>query len=65
MARPLITIEVADRTETVRTTQLHGAERDRIYAEHAAEFTDFDQYRQRTDRVIPVIALDAVTREPT
>ena len=39
---------------------LAGAERDDVYARHAAVQTQFADYAQRTDRVIPVIELQRV-----
>ncbi|HTI28026.1 MAG TPA: nitroreductase family deazaflavin-dependent oxidoreductase [Kutzneria sp.] len=39
---------------------LTGAERDDVYAKHAALQPQFAEYQQRTDRLIPVIELQRV-----
>ena len=57
LARPTITIEIGDRTEVVRAIELHGPERDCLYDLQAAEFPDFELYRGRCSRLIPVLAL--------
>jgi deazaflavin-dependent oxidoreductase (nitroreductase family) len=58
LANPEITIEVGSDTYDVRATVIEGDERDRIYADHAAEFPGFAEYQAKTDRIIPVVALD-------
>jgi deazaflavin-dependent oxidoreductase (nitroreductase family) len=58
VAHPQITIEVGPDTYGVTATEIEGAERDRIYADQAKEFPGFADYEAKTDRVIPVIALD-------
>jgi deazaflavin-dependent oxidoreductase (nitroreductase family) len=58
VAHPQITIEVGTDTYGVTATVIEGAERDRIYADQAKEFPGFADYQAKTDRVIPVIALD-------
>ena len=35
-----------------------GRERDRIYAEQASRYPGFAEYEEKTDRVIPVVALE-------
>jgi deazaflavin-dependent oxidoreductase (nitroreductase family) len=44
----------------VRVRVLSGTERDEVYAKHAALQTQFADYQQRTDRLIPVIELERV-----
>ena len=58
LAHPDITIEVGSDTYDVTATVVEGAERDRIYAEQATEFPGFADYQAKTDRIIPVVALD-------
>jgi len=58
LAHPEITIEVGTDTYDVTANVIEGAERDRIYADHAAEFPGFADYQAKTDRIIPVVALD-------
>jgi deazaflavin-dependent oxidoreductase (nitroreductase family) len=57
-ANPNATIEVGTETIDVRATQLHGEERDRLWAANARERPMFSEYEERTTRVIPVIALE-------
>ena len=62
VANPDITIEMGTETLAVRATVLHGAERDAIFARHAARFPIFTEYERKLARTIPVIRLDR--REP-
>jgi deazaflavin-dependent oxidoreductase (nitroreductase family) len=58
VANPDITIEKGTETLEVRATVLHGAERDAIFARHAARFPIFSEYERKLARTIPVIRLD-------
>lgn len=57
-ANPDVRVEVGADTLEATATVVEGAERDRIYAEQAAEYPQFGEYQQNTERVIPVIALE-------
>lgn len=58
VAHPTVTVELGtDRFEAV-ATPVDKAERDRIYAEHASRYPGFADYEAKTDRVIPVVALE-------
>ncbi|MEP9365327.1 nitroreductase family deazaflavin-dependent oxidoreductase [Nocardioides sp. CN2-186] len=54
---PDASIEVGDDTVDVRAEELPRAERDEKYAEQAALYPGFKEYEEKTDRVIPVVAL--------
>ncbi len=56
-AHPGATIEVGDDSFAVQAEELTGAERDQKYAEQAAAYPGFADYQEKTDRVIPVLAL--------
>lgn len=56
-ANPDATIEIGDDTLEVRAEELPRAERDEKYAEQAALYPGFAAYEEKTDRVIPVVAL--------
>ena len=56
-ANPDATIEVGADTLDVRAEELPRAERDAKYAEQAALFPGFKGYEEKTDRIIPVVAL--------
>jgi deazaflavin-dependent oxidoreductase (nitroreductase family) len=58
VANPDITIGKGTETLAVRATVLHGAERDAIFARHAARFPIFTEYERKLARTIPVIRLD-------
>ncbi|THJ74902.1 nitroreductase family deazaflavin-dependent oxidoreductase [Candidatus Frankia alpina] len=59
-AYPEAKIEVDTRTLAVRVDEVTGAERDAIYARHAANYPAFAEYEAKAGRKIPVIALTPV-----
>jgi deazaflavin-dependent oxidoreductase (nitroreductase family) len=58
VANPEMSVEVGTDTYDVTATEIKGAERDRIYADQAREYPGFAEYEAKTDRLIPVVALD-------
>ena len=53
-----VTVEIGNRPVTpARAVVLDGDERDRWYAEQARRYPGFAEYQDKTDRVIPVVAL--------
>jgi deazaflavin-dependent oxidoreductase (nitroreductase family) len=58
IANPIITIEKGTERITVRASEVVGAERDVIFARHAARFPTFAAYQQKLTRTIPVIRLE-------
>jgi deazaflavin-dependent oxidoreductase (nitroreductase family) len=56
-ARPDVTVEVGTETIRARAEEVTGPERDRLYRVQATERPNFAEYEQKTDRVIPVVAL--------
>jgi deazaflavin-dependent oxidoreductase (nitroreductase family) len=58
IAHPDITIEQGSETIPVRATEVVGAERDAIFARHAARFPIFAEYAQKLRRSIPVLRLE-------
>lgn len=50
-------IEVGTDVIPVEAVMATGAERDRLYAQHADRMPQFDQYAKNTTRVIPVVVL--------
>ncbi len=61
VANPTVTVEAGGETFSARATVVEGAERDRLYAQHAAEYPGFLEYQARTTRVIPVILLERLS----
>jgi deazaflavin-dependent oxidoreductase (nitroreductase family) len=55
---PEVTVEAGGEIFPARATVTEGAERDRLWNQHAAERPEFRDYPSRTRRVIPVIVLD-------
>jgi deazaflavin-dependent oxidoreductase (nitroreductase family) len=60
VANPVVTAEAGGETFHARATEMHGAERQRLWDQHAAERPEFREYPSLTDRVIPVIVLDRI-----
>jgi deazaflavin-dependent oxidoreductase (nitroreductase family) len=60
VAHPVVTVEVGGETFEARATAVEGAERDRLFAAHAAASPAFTSYQQRTSRVIPVVVLERI-----
>jgi deazaflavin-dependent oxidoreductase (nitroreductase family) len=58
VAHPDIDIELGAETIPVRAVELHGAERDTVFARQAARFSTFADYERRLARTIPVFRLD-------
>ena len=52
------TIEVGTETIPVRAVQIHGSERDELYATQVERRPVFGTYPEKTSRVIPVSALE-------
>ena len=58
VANPMVTVEAGGESFRARATVADAAERDRLYARHAAKYPGFLDYQKKTDRVIPVVLLD-------
>jgi deazaflavin-dependent oxidoreductase (nitroreductase family) len=57
LAHPDITIEKGTQSIAVRASEIFGAERDAMFARHAARFPIFAEYARTLRRTIPVIRL--------
>lgn len=61
-ANPSVEVEIADGAGITRyrarAVDVTGAERDRIYARQAELYPGFAEYEEKTDRIIPVVALE-------
>lgn len=60
LAHPQVTVEVGTETYEATATVLKGEERDRFYARQAELYPQFGEYQARTNRKIPVIALERI-----
>ena len=57
-ANPEATVEFGTETFLAKARVAEGAERDRLYAAQAAIMPTFNEYQQKTTRVIPVVVLE-------
>jgi deazaflavin-dependent oxidoreductase (nitroreductase family) len=57
VAHPSAVIEVGTEVIEVEATVATGAERDRLYAQHAVKMPQFLDYAKNTNRTIPVVVL--------
>ncbi|SDI37135.1 deazaflavin-dependent oxidoreductase, nitroreductase family [Actinokineospora alba] len=64
VADPLVQVEDGVFTYEARATVLTGAERDDAYARAAEDDPEWADYQAKTDRVIPVVALEQVSGGP-
>lgn len=60
VANPLTTVEVGAETLKVQATVAQEPERTRLYNKMAEMMPGFNEYRQKTTRIIPVIVLTPV-----
>jgi deazaflavin-dependent oxidoreductase (nitroreductase family) len=58
LAHPDVTIEIDGETRPVRAVVVKGPERDELFARQKQAMPGFADYEAKTDRVIPVIALE-------
>ena len=58
VVHPEVTVEVGNETYPAIAAVLSGEERDRLYARWAQLYPQFGEYQARTNRKIPVIALE-------
>ena len=52
-----MTVELGDETFEVVAPVAEGGERDRLFAQHAAQLPIYTEYQQQTTRKIPVVVL--------
>ena len=57
VANHQVSVEVGCEAYEATATPLSGKEHDRIYAKQASRFSQLGDYQQKTDRIIPVVAL--------
>jgi deazaflavin-dependent oxidoreductase (nitroreductase family) len=62
IAHPQVEVEVGTETFKVNATEVHGAERDRLYAGQVAVMPGFAEYEEKTKgiRTIPVMVLERI-----
>lgn len=57
---PTATVEVGGEKFQARSTEVRGEKHDQLYSNHAARYPSFNEYQQKTTRVIPVLVLERV-----
>jgi deazaflavin-dependent oxidoreductase (nitroreductase family) len=57
VANPRVTVEVGAEGFEAKASVAQGAERERLYAQQAAQIPVFAEYQRRTTRQIPVVVL--------
>ncbi|MFZ0887312.1 MAG: nitroreductase family deazaflavin-dependent oxidoreductase [Candidatus Binataceae bacterium] len=60
VAHPEVTLEIGAEHFKARTVIIKGEERERLFNAQAQQMAVFNEYRKRTARQIPVIALERV-----
>jgi deazaflavin-dependent oxidoreductase (nitroreductase family) len=60
LAHPEVDIEVGTEKFKVKATDTKGEERDRLFEQHAKHYPTFNEYKEKTTRVIPVFLLEKV-----
>jgi deazaflavin-dependent oxidoreductase (nitroreductase family) len=63
LANPVVTVEVGTENFKARATEVHGAERDRLFAEAAKLMPLFTDYQNKTRRQIPLLILTRIEGE--
>lgn len=58
VANPKVTVEVGTEKFTANARVTEGEERDRLFKAQADRMPNFNEYQQKTSRVIPVIVLE-------
>jgi len=61
VATPVVTVEVGGETFEAHAIVTEGAERDRLFAVHAAANPVFNAYQERTTRILPVVILERLS----
>jgi deazaflavin-dependent oxidoreductase (nitroreductase family) len=61
LANPEVLVEVGAGKFRARATNVTGAERERLYEQHAQRFPVFHGYKRKTKREIPVLVLDKIS----
>ena len=56
-ANPDVSVEVDGEMVSARAAEVTGAQRDEVYARQVAAMPQFGEYQEKTDRLIPVVAL--------
>lgn len=57
---PVLDLQDGSRTWSARARELHGTEREQWWARCVEAFPPYADYQRRTERLIPVLALEPV-----
>ena len=62
LAHPEITVEVTSEKFKARAKDITGKERERLFKQHANIYPNFNDYKAKTTRVLPVLILARIDR---
>jgi deazaflavin-dependent oxidoreductase (nitroreductase family) len=60
VANPVVTVEVGEERFDARASVASGEERERLYDAQATLLPQFNEYREKTTRQIPVVVLERI-----
>lgn len=60
LAHPVITVEVGTEKFQARAINTTGQERERLFNQHADAYRNFNEYKAKTTRQIPILILERV-----
>ena len=60
IANPVVTVELGTETFKAKATEVHGAERERLFEAQSEQMPFFRDYQNKTRRKIPVVALTPI-----
>ncbi len=60
VANPTVTVEVGAEKFEATAHQAHGAERQKLFDQHAVAYPTFNDYKAKTNRQLPVFAISRI-----
>jgi deazaflavin-dependent oxidoreductase (nitroreductase family) len=60
LANPEVTVEVGAEKFQARAIDTKDEEREKLFDQHAKEYPQFNEYKAKTSRVIPVLKLEKI-----
>lgn len=58
LAHPEVTVEVGNEKFQAQAINTEGKERNRLFEQHAKQYPNFNEYKEKTTRLIPVLLLE-------
>jgi deazaflavin-dependent oxidoreductase (nitroreductase family) len=60
VAHPIVTVELSGKKYQAKATVAAGADRDRLFKQHADKLPIFNEYQKKTARRLPVFVLERI-----